>query len=126
MIGNILVATNSFALVNTIANWSQVMTTMHRFHSCINVLDCTGMQLGMAEGVELLSHLTPEERHSVLSTAAARDSEDLEQFAKYVRWLLGREQNDVVTIQVHIDSGWGSPWGIPMVHVQCAVQCAIT
>lgn len=40
--------------------------------------------MGRAEEAELLSHLTPEERHSVLSTAAARDKEDLEQFAKYV------------------------------------------
>ena len=38
--------------------------------------------MGGAEGVELLSHLTSEERRSVLGTAAAQDAEDLEQFAK--------------------------------------------
>lgn len=37
---------------------------------------------GVAEGAELLSHLSPEERQSVLRTAAAQDPEDLEQFAK--------------------------------------------
>ncbi len=40
--------------------------------------------VGVAKGAELLSHLTAEERHSVLDTAAAQDTEDLEQFAKYV------------------------------------------
>jgi hypothetical protein len=33
--------------------------------------------------VQLLQHLSPEERHSVLSTAAAADLEDLEQFGRY-------------------------------------------
>lgn len=42
-----------------------------------------GRQLmGGAKGAELLSHLTTEERQSVLSTSAALDVEDLEQFAK--------------------------------------------
>lgn len=33
--------------------------------------------------VQLLQHLSPEERQSVLSTAAAADVEDLEQFGRY-------------------------------------------
>ena len=33
--------------------------------------------------MQLLQHLSPEERHSVLNTAAAADVEDLEQFARY-------------------------------------------
>ena len=33
--------------------------------------------------VQLLQHLSPEERHSVLNTAAAADVEDLEQFGRY-------------------------------------------
>lgn len=40
--------------------------------------------VGRTEGVELLSHLPPEERRSVLGTSAAQDTEDLEQFAKCV------------------------------------------
>lgn len=40
--------------------------------------------MGGTKGVELLSHLTNEERLSVLSTSAAQDVEDLEQFARYV------------------------------------------
>ena len=39
---------------------------------------------GVAEGAELLSHLPPEERLSVLRTTAAQDWEDLEQFARSV------------------------------------------
>ena len=44
----------------------------------------TGLQynVGVVEGVELLSHLTAEERDSVLRTSAAGDAEDLEQFAR--------------------------------------------
>ena len=42
------------------------------------------MQLAeYGERAELLSHLPTEERRSVLSTAAAQDMEDLEQFARY-------------------------------------------
>ena len=40
---------------------------------------------GVAEGAELLSHLTTEERESVLRTQAAGDLEDLEQFARSAR-----------------------------------------
>ena len=40
---------------------------------------CAAVQGG---GAELLSHLTAEERCSVLRTSAAQDMEDLEQFAK--------------------------------------------
>ena len=47
-----------------------------------SVFNFAGLQLGGAEGVGLLSHLTSEERRSVLGTAAAQDAEDLEQFAK--------------------------------------------
>ena len=44
----------------------------------------TGLQfdVGMAEGAELLSHLTAEERESVLRISAAEDMEDLAQFAR--------------------------------------------
>ncbi len=38
--------------------------------------------MGEAEGAELLSHLTAEERDSVLRTSAAGDPDDLEQFAR--------------------------------------------
>lgn len=47
-----------------------------------SALNSAGLPLGGDEGVELLSHLTPEERRSVLNTAASQDAEDLEQFAK--------------------------------------------
>lgn len=57
-----------------------------------------GMQLkefmGGAKGAGLLSHLTPEERRSVLGTSAAQDMEDLEQFAKYVYIIIVLAQNN--------------------------------
>ena len=54
-----------------------------------DALNVIGMQLseefvGVSDGVELLSHLSAEERLSVLGTSAALDGNDLEQFARCV------------------------------------------
>lgn len=46
-------------------------------------LDVTDDSGHHSSEVQLLQHLSPEERHSVLNTAAAADIEDLEQFGRY-------------------------------------------
>ena len=49
-------------------------------HNILYNLEDSGHHSGVGQ---LLQHLTPEERQSVLNTAAAADNEDLEHFGRY-------------------------------------------
>lgn len=60
---------------------------MHYFLECtlsIAHVDITDDSGHHSTEAQLLQHLSPEERQSVLSTAAAADKEDLEQFGKLI------------------------------------------
>ena len=56
---------------------------IHSIFFIIAFLDVTDDSGHHSAEVQLLQHLTAEERRSILNTAAAADIEDLEQFGRY-------------------------------------------